>query len=80
MNKKITLEVRENFIDTRFGRKPHTYSKWGVYQVIKKHGVVIGDAPVCLIPDFHLNPEQTAHVIVKALNKSGIMPIINEIL
>jgi hypothetical protein len=80
MNAKITLEVRENFIDTRFGKKPHTYSQWGVYQVIKKNGVVVGNAAVCLIPDFHIDPEGTAHGIVKALNKSGIMPIIDETL
>ena len=65
---------------TKWGEQPHHYSKWGVYQIITKNGKIVGDRAVCLIPDNHIDPHATGEAIIKALNKAGIMPIIDETL
>ncbi len=80
MNKQITLEVRENTQLSRFGQQPHGFSKWGVYQIVTQNNKEISSSMVCLIPDWHIDPESTARGIIKALNKAGIMPTTYEVL
>lgn len=80
MNNKTEYIVKENYVDTTEGRKYHPYSKWGVYEIIYNSDgeQVGGPTPICMIPDFHLDPKATGQAIIDSLNKSGIRPVTYE--